>query len=93
MQISSAIIYKGMKNIITRSSLYDPLDDFFFYKVMGEKGDEVQLLAFINAVLGKTGDEQFTSIEILEDKKLTPDVIGGKTSILVYCKIQTTFRR
>jgi len=82
MQISSAIIYKGMENIITRSSLYDPLDDFFFYKVMGEKGDEVQLLAFINAVLGKTGDESFTSIEILEDKKLTPDVIGGKTGIL-----------
>jgi len=62
--------------------LYDPLDDFFFYKVMGEKGDEVQLLAFINAVLGKTGDESFTSIEILEDKKLTPDVIGKKTGIL-----------
>jgi len=82
MLYTSAIIYKGMENIITRSSLYDPLDDFFFYKVMGEKGDEVQLLAFINAVLGKTGDEQFTSIEILEDKKLTPDVIGGKTGIL-----------
>jgi predicted transposase/invertase (TIGR01784 family) len=71
-----------MEKIITRSSLYDPLDDFFFYKVMGEKGDEVQLLAFINAVLGKTGEESFSSIEILEDKKLTPDVIGGKTGIL-----------
>ena len=49
---------------------------------MGEKGDEIQLLAFINAVLGKTGDDQFTSIEILEDKTLTPNVIGGKTGIL-----------
>jgi hypothetical protein len=28
----------------------NPLNDFLFLKVMGEKGDEVQLLAFINAV-------------------------------------------
>jgi predicted transposase/invertase (TIGR01784 family) len=49
---------------------------------MGEKGDEVQLLSFINAVLGKTGDDRFTSIEILEDKTFTPNFIGGKTGIL-----------
>jgi len=71
-----------MKDFFIRSSKYDPLNDFLFFKVMGEKGDEVQLLAFVNAVLGKTEVDRFTSIEILEDKKLTPDFIGGKTSIL-----------
>ena len=46
-----------MKTLTVRSSEYDPLNDFQFYKVMGEKGDEVQLLGFLNAVLGKTGSE------------------------------------
>jgi len=42
----------------------NPLNDFLFYKIMGEKGDEVQLLGFINAVLGKTGAGRFTSVEV-----------------------------
>jgi len=46
---------------------------------MGEKGNEVQLLGFLNAVLGKTGDDQFSSIEILENKSFTPENIGDKT--------------
>ena len=61
---------------------YNPLNDFLFYKIMGEKGDEVQLLGFINAVLGKTGDDRFTSVEIIENKSFTPKVIGDKASIL-----------
>jgi predicted transposase/invertase (TIGR01784 family) len=68
-----------MKKTTTRSSLYDPLNDFLFYKVMGEKGDEVQLLGFINAVLGKTGDDKFTSVEILENKTFTPEKLGDKS--------------
>ncbi|MCL1958869.1 MAG: Rpn family recombination-promoting nuclease/putative transposase [Spirochaetes bacterium] len=68
-----------MKKITTRSSLYDPLNDFLFYKVMGERGDEIQLLGFINAVLGKTGDDKFTSVEILENKTFTPENIGDKS--------------
>jgi len=59
--------------------LYDPLNDFLFYKVMGEKGDEVQLLGFINAVLGKTENDKFTSVEILENKTFTPESIGDKS--------------
>jgi len=60
----------------------NPLNDFLFYKIMGEKGDEVQLLGFINAVLGKTGDDRFTSVEIIENKSFTPKVIGDKSSTL-----------
>jgi len=60
----------------------NPLNDFLFYKIMGEKGDEVQLLSFINAVLGKTGDDRFTSVEIIENKSFTSKVIGDKSSVL-----------
>jgi len=61
---------------------HNPLNDYLFYKIMGEKGDEVQLLGFLNAVLGKTGDDRFTSVEIIENKSFTPKVIGDKSSIL-----------
>ena len=33
----------------------NPLNDLLFLKVMGEKGSEIQLLGFLNAVLGCTG--------------------------------------
>jgi len=49
---------------------------------MGERGSEVQLLGFLNAVLGSIGKDRFTSVEILENKTFTPEVIGNKTSIL-----------
>jgi predicted transposase/invertase (TIGR01784 family) len=49
---------------------------------MGEKGDEVQLLGFLNAVLGKTGKDRFTSVKIIENKYLSPEVIGNKGSLL-----------
>jgi predicted transposase/invertase (TIGR01784 family) len=61
---------------------YDPLNDFLFYKIMGEKGDEVQLLGFINAVLGKTGEDRFTAVEIIENKSFSPKFIGDKSSVL-----------
>jgi hypothetical protein len=55
----------------------NPLNDFIFLKIMGEKGDEVQLLAFINAVLKRTGKERLQSIEIIENKKLPAETVGG----------------
>ena len=60
----------------------NPLNDFLFLKVMGEKGDEEQLMGFINAVLERTGDNRLKFVEILEDRIITPDVLGDKTSIL-----------
>ena len=63
-------------------NLYTPLDNFFFFKVMGEKGDEVQLLGFINAVLNRTGDNRFNSVEILENKTFTGEVKGDKSNTL-----------
>jgi predicted transposase/invertase (TIGR01784 family) len=68
---------KNLLNVPLRQ--LDPLNDYLFYKVFGEKGCEVQLLGFLNAVLGRTGDDRFTSVEILEDKTFTPEMIGDKS--------------
>ena len=61
---------------------FNPLNDFLFLKVMGEKGDEVQLLGFLNAVLGHSGENRFSSIEILENRALMAEIAGGKSSVL-----------
>ena len=60
----------------------NPLNDYLFQKYMGEKGDEEQLLSFLNAVLMRTGRASIVSLEIIENKTLTADIIGGKKSIL-----------
>jgi predicted transposase/invertase (TIGR01784 family) len=59
-----------------------PLNDFAFQKAMGEKGDEEQLLAFLNAVLKRTGKDKLESVEILENKDLSADSVGGKAAKL-----------
>jgi predicted transposase/invertase (TIGR01784 family) len=60
----------------------NPLNDFLFLKTMGEKGDEEQLLGFLNAVLGRAGDNKLQSVEILENRIITPEIMGDKTSVL-----------
>ncbi|MDR0554048.1 MAG: Rpn family recombination-promoting nuclease/putative transposase, partial [Treponema sp.] len=59
----------------------NPLNDFLFFKMMGEKGDEEQLLSFLNAVLGRTGERVLVSIEIIEARSLSADIIGNKSSV------------
>ena len=59
----------------------NPLNDYIFLKIMGEKGDEDQLLAFLNAVL-KRPEKQLQSIEIIESKAFPADIIGGKSCVL-----------
>jgi predicted transposase/invertase (TIGR01784 family) len=59
-----------------------PLNDFAFQKVMGEKGSELQLLAFLNAVLTRTGKGNLTSVEIIENKELPADIAGAKAARL-----------
>ncbi|MDR2020074.1 MAG: Rpn family recombination-promoting nuclease/putative transposase [Treponema sp.] len=60
----------------------NPLNDYLFLKIMGEKGDEEQLLGFLNAVLRRTGKDKLVSVEILENKTFTAEIIGDKGSIL-----------
>ncbi|MDR0443831.1 MAG: Rpn family recombination-promoting nuclease/putative transposase [Treponema sp.] len=71
------------------SQRLNPLDDFLFYKVMGEKGDEVQLLGFLNAVLGRSGKDRIESVEIQENKSFAAEILGGKSCTLdVYAALQ-----
>jgi predicted transposase/invertase (TIGR01784 family) len=60
----------------------NPLNDYMFLKIMGEKGDEEQLRSFLNAVLEREGRDVIRSVEIIENKKITAKIIGDKTSIL-----------
>ena len=60
----------------------NPLNDFLFLKIMGEKGDEEQLLAFLNAVLMRPKNEQLQSVDIIENKAVPADVIRGKSCVL-----------
>jgi predicted transposase/invertase (TIGR01784 family) len=60
----------------------NPLNDYLFLKIMGEKGDEEQLLAFLNAVLRRNGKAAILSVEIIENRTITAEVAGDKTSIL-----------
>ena len=61
---------------------FNPLNDYLFYKVMGVKGDEIQLLGFLNAVLGQSGKEPIKDLEIVENNFFAADVINGKSCIL-----------
>ena len=62
----------------------NPLNDLVFKKVMGEQGNEVQLKAFLEAVLNR----ELKSVEIKGAMELTPDIIGNKLSRLdVFAKI------
>jgi predicted transposase/invertase (TIGR01784 family) len=60
----------------------NPLNDYLFLKYMGEKGDEEQLLAFLNVVLHRTGKGNIVSVAIVENKALSKDIIGGKSCVL-----------
>ena len=55
-----------------------PLNDFIFKKLFGEEGDEPMLIAFLNAVLKKTGREELYDIKIQDNKDLTTELINDK---------------
>ena len=61
---------------------FNPLNDYLFLKLMGEEGNEVQCLAFINAVLESKSLKPIKFIKILESKTFTAEILGEKTCIL-----------
>ena len=75
-----------INNRFESSPRLNPLNDYLFYKVMGEKGDEEQLLGFLNAVLisdtERSGKKPIESVEIIENKSLMADTINGKSCVL-----------
>lgn len=68
--------------IITSMERLNPLNDYLFLKLMGEKGDENECLAFLNAVLGSKGKKPVKLVKILENRVFTAEIIGDKSSIL-----------
>jgi predicted transposase/invertase (TIGR01784 family) len=60
----------------------DPLNDYLFMKCMGETGDEKELTAFLNAVLGKTCKNNIKTVTILENRSHSAEIIGNKSSVL-----------
>ncbi|MDR1230165.1 MAG: Rpn family recombination-promoting nuclease/putative transposase, partial [Spirochaetaceae bacterium] len=54
-------------------------NDFAFRKALGEKGDEVQLMSFLNAVLERTGKNSLESVEILDGTDVAAAADGGKS--------------
>ena len=73
-----------MKNLTfcEPSYRFNPLNDFLFLRVMGEKGDEKQLLGFLNAVLARSGKKPIKSVDIIENKTLSADIKNGKSCVL-----------
>ncbi|MCT4563162.1 MAG: Rpn family recombination-promoting nuclease/putative transposase [Maledivibacter sp.] len=59
-----------------------PLNDFIFKKLFGENEVKDNLIAFLNAVLDKKDRERIVTLEIIDNKELTRDMINDKTSIL-----------
>jgi len=59
----------------------NPLNDFLFYKVMGEKGDEPQLIGFLDAVLAPSGRKPIASLA-MEDRAFVKDALAGKSCVL-----------
>ncbi|MCL2599858.1 MAG: Rpn family recombination-promoting nuclease/putative transposase [Treponema sp.] len=78
MEILHTIEAKGLEPL----QRFNPLNDFLFYKVMGEKGDEPQLTGFLNAVLGPSGRKPITSLKILENRTFVRDMLGDKSCAL-----------
>ena len=69
-------------NPLQQGKRANPLDNFLFFKVMGEKGNEEQLLSFLNAVLTKPGEGEYISTEITENTALPAEFKGDKSGVL-----------
>ena len=61
---------------------FNPLNDYLFLKVMGEEGGEGQLLGFLNAVLADSHQKLIKLVKILNNRIITPEILGQKTRIL-----------
>ncbi|MEJ8554833.1 Rpn family recombination-promoting nuclease/putative transposase [Tepidibacter sp. Z1-5] len=59
-----------------------PLNDFIFKKLFGENEAKDNLIAFLNAVLDRKDKERLISLEIIENKELTKEMMEDKTGIL-----------
>ncbi|MBF8984832.1 Rpn family recombination-promoting nuclease/putative transposase [Lutibacter sp. B2] len=59
-----------------------PLNDFIFKKLFGENEVKDNLIAFLNAVLDRKDIDRLLTLEIIDNKELTREMIDDKTGIL-----------
>jgi predicted transposase/invertase (TIGR01784 family) len=59
-----------------------PLNDFIFKKTFGEEETKDNLIALLNAILSKKDIDKLVTLEIVENKELTPELVGDKTGII-----------
>jgi predicted transposase/invertase (TIGR01784 family) len=59
-----------------------PLNDYIFKKLFGENEVKDNLVAFLNAVLDKKDRDRLVTLEIVDNKELTRELINDKTAIL-----------
>ena len=69
---------------------FNPLNDYLFLKVMGEKDAEEQCLAFLNAVLADSGDHPLRLIKILENRSISAENLGDKSVVFDFRAIGET---
>ncbi|MEW6624997.1 MAG: Rpn family recombination-promoting nuclease/putative transposase, partial [Bacillota bacterium] len=60
----------------------NPLNDFIFKKLLGEEDSKDNLVAFLNAVLDPEDKKKLVSLEIVDNKQLTKELIEDKTGRL-----------
>lgn len=59
-----------------------PLNNYVFKKLFGEEDSKDNLIALLNAILNKNDREKLVTLEIIENKVLTKELIDDKTGIL-----------
>ena len=59
-----------------------PLNDFVFKKLFGEEDSKDNLMALLNAILSKKDKDKLVTLEIINNKELTKEMIDDKTGIL-----------
>jgi predicted transposase/invertase (TIGR01784 family) len=68
----------------------NPLNDYLFLKIMGEKGDEEQCIAFINAVLADSNGNPLRLVKILENRSISSENLGDKSVVLDFRALAET---
>lgn len=60
----------------------NPLNDYIFKRIMGEEESKDNLIAFLNAVLDADDRKKLVSLEIIDNKELTKEMIFDKSGRL-----------
>ncbi|MFZ5985734.1 MAG: Rpn family recombination-promoting nuclease/putative transposase [Bacillota bacterium] len=60
----------------------NPLNDYIFKRIMGEEESKEHLISFLNAVLDVDDRKKLVSLEIIDNKELTKEMIYDKSGRL-----------